>query len=504
MKRCLFLAAALAVAPYICSQSRAAYRSAIIPQTNALQHGLKRSWFTQIQLDPAHGRVSHVVLRHGALYVQTNRALLHAIDAETGESLWAQQAGSPNHPSAVPGVSRDLVGTVNGSWLYILNRHNGKLLWKSQVDGAPGGGAALSEKRAFVPMVDGLVVAYRLEPILNPLAELGKTPKETTPEEKEAMEAERRESLQIRGDWVAPLACQSFGRAMIQPVVMRQDENEEFVAWPTDRGFLFVGRINRREEDKFTVRYRLETGARIVAQPTYLPPDPKVPDAAGVIFATSEDGFVYAIRDTDGQSLWRFSTGEPILQRAVVIGQRVFVAVQSGGMYCLAADTGAQQWWAPQVSQLIAVSKERLYVADKINRILVLDVNSGARLDTLLASSLPIRLTNTQTDRLYLATETGLIQCLHEVELTEPIHHDLRKGEAEKQPVVEQKGMEELKDKEEKKEEEPPADDPFAEKKPDDKPDEAQKDPFGGGQDDQKPADDNPFDQDNKDANPFD
>ena len=49
---------------------------------------------------------------------------------------------------------------------------------------------------------------------------------------------------------------------------------------------------------------------------------------------------------------------------------------------------------------------------------------SGARLDGIAVGNATIRLSNTDTDRIYLADEAGLIQCLHEVEQTEPIVHD--------------------------------------------------------------------------------
>jgi hypothetical protein len=54
---------------------------------------------------------------------------------------------------------------------------------------------------------------------------------------------------------------------------------------------------------------------------------------------------------------------------------------------------------------------------------LVLDARTGARIDALDITSHPIRLMNLQTDRIYLASETGLVQCLHEIEQVEPLDH---------------------------------------------------------------------------------
>lgn len=440
MMRQVVIAAALVGLLCPSGRSSAAVRSGIIPRTTANRHGLARPWFTQVQMDRSHARVRDVVihwdvkLHKATLYVQTDRAMLHAIDAETGETVWARQVGRPNHPSMTPGVSQDLLGLINGSRLYVCNRDNGDLLFEIEVDGAPGAGACLSEKRAYVPMVDGLVMAYRLESLTDPLKELYQVQKSSTEEEIATTEEDRRENLRLQQEYIPPLACQSLGRALVQPLVTRQNEGEEYVAWPTDRGFLNIGRIDRRSEDRFSVKYRLETEQEISARPTYLPPDPDVPGDSGIIYAASRDGFVHAIQENSGESFWRFSTGEPIQQPAVVIGEEVFVATQPGGMYCLDAKTGKEKWWAPRVKQFIAASKQRVYVADRLERILILDAKTGARLDSLDAVGLPIRLINSETDRLYLATETGLIQCLHELELAQPIPH----GEARRKAAAAQ------------------------------------------------------------------
>jgi hypothetical protein len=406
-----------------CELSPADSRSQLISEPAARRHGLTRAWFTQARLDRSRARVSHVVLNGGTLFVQTDQATVNAIDAETGQALWAEQIGRRDHPSLTPGVNSDLVAVVNGSFLYVVNRHTGKLLWSTELEEAPGAGAALSSYRAYVPMTTGLMMSYQLEQMEDPLEELGKIlDQDLTPEEEEAREAERRVSIRLQQRYVPPLAVKSFGRTMVQPLVTRQTEDEEFVAWPTDRGFLFVARVSRGGED-FAVRYRLETEAGIAAQPTYLPANPDVVGDSGIIYAASRDGFVHAIRERRGDALWRFSAAEPLLQPAVVIGQDVYVVTAPGGMFCLDARNGSEKWWTNKVAQFVAASKNRVYVADKLGRVVVLNRETGTRLDMIPAEGLDIKLLNNQTDRIYLVSGTGLVQCFHEMELTEPIRH---------------------------------------------------------------------------------
>jgi hypothetical protein len=427
-----YLLVAGALAATIGSQTAFAASSAIVSQTAAARHGLTRAWFAQARMDSSLGKVESMVLDSGVLFIQSNRAMVQAIDAETGETLWARIVGRPDYPTLTPGPSKDTLAVINGSRLYVVNRHNGDLLYETQVDGAPGAGAGVSEKRAYVPMVTGMIMAYTLEPTTDPLKELGKIGAPQTAEQKEEAEENRRENLRLSQETIPPLACASEGRISTPPRVTFQSAEEEFVAWATDKGFMYVGRIDRRAEDMLELKYRLKTAARIAARPTYRPPDPNRPGDAGLIFVASEDGFVHAVDARLGRATWRFSTGEPVIEPTALVDDQLFVANQLGGMYCLEAATGEQLWFAPRVTQFVAASKDRVYAADKLGRIEVLYRPTGQRLDLVDVGRQAVRLTNMQTDRIYLATENGLIQCLRETEQSEPLVYN----QPEIQPAV--------------------------------------------------------------------
>ncbi len=409
----------------------------LISAPSAATHGLTSAWFNQIQLDSARGRVAYVTLHdavqwdaEGAvhnptLFIQTNQAILHAIDALSGRTLWIAQVGNPNYPSLAPGANNFFVAVTNGSSLYVLNRFNGKLLFSTKLPGVPGAGPALSEQRVYVPMLGGLICSYRLQPVKDPLEELGKTDnRKKTPEEKRAAEAERHEALRLKQDVVLPVNCQSLGRTMVQPLVTMQSEKEEQVSWPTDKGLLYVGSVKRDEQDRLDVRFRVETAAGISAQPVYVPADPRILPESGIIITGSRDAFVHAIKEKDGSALWRFSAGDPIVEAPVVIGLRLFAPTQFGGMFCLDAKSGNQRWWAPQIMRFLAASKERVYAIDKLGALAVLNLQSGARMDSFPAPRGLVPLANTDNDRIYLITETGLVQSLHDADLPDPIYHN--------------------------------------------------------------------------------
>ena len=141
-----------------------------------------------------------------------------------------------------------------------------------------------------------------------------------------------------------------------------------------------------------------------------------------MVFAASCDGFVYAIQEETGETVWRFSTGEPIVEPPAVIDDRVYVATQLGSMYCLDRKTGKSLWRAEDVMRFVAASKARVYATDDTGRLLILNAASGARLDAMPIGHVASVLANSDTDRIYLVSDGGLIQCLREAEQNEPLH----------------------------------------------------------------------------------
>jgi outer membrane protein assembly factor BamB len=417
----------------------------LISESIAQQHGLQRAWFAQANIDHGRSRLQDMNLYEGTLYLISDSAMVQAIDAETGATIWSKRIGQPNHPCLPLGVGGDMLAVVNGSRLYVANRYNGAIIYEHDVDGAPGGGPAVNDRRVYVPMTTGMVVAYRVDLLYDVNKEVLARKSELSPEELQQFEMERRQKIHVDMKPALPLFTQAKGRTLVQPLVMRQSNDEEYVSWPTDEGFLYIARVDRHTNRYLEIVSRIKTNAPIIVQPAYLPPTPKINPDLGVLFFGSKDGFVTAIQE-NGVVLWRFPTGEPIVQPPVSIGDRVYFSTQHGGLYCVdampdAASRAVRRWYAPGALQFLAAGKKHVYAADQNGNTLILDAVSGARVDSLETAKLSVKLMNSQTDRLYLAAPEGLVQCLHETGLNEPLRYDLdRKQAAEAaKPVAEKK-----------------------------------------------------------------
>ena len=88
--------------------------------------------------------------------------------------------------------------------------------------------------------------------------------------------------------------------------------------------------------------------------------------------------------------------------------------------------------------RFVAAAKTRVYAADDNGRLVILNAASGAKLDAMpIGQGIDI-LVNSDTDRIYLISDGGLIQCLHEMEQTEPILHNKERKDAAKAGLIAQ------------------------------------------------------------------
>lgn len=346
--------------------------SHIVSEARANQVGLTRAWLSRVQVDPGRGRVAAVVIEGNTLFAQTDQAIVQALDAETGRTLWTAQIGNPRYPTLAPAASDRFVACTNGSTLYVLDRTRGELLWSHKLKGAPSAGAAANQDHAYIPMIDGSIEVYKF----------------------------------VRVNAVDENAAIVFGKG--QPL-QAPLATEKRLMWGTAAGYVFSDSLVNSQ-----VRFRVKADGPVVAQLAYRPP---------LLVFGSKDGYLYAINELNGSLIWKFSAGAAIVEQPVAVEGAVYALADSGGLFRLDPLSGRETWYAAGVKKFLAASAQRLYAADYVGRLLVLDALSGARLATLATEALDLKVCNTRTDRIYVGTTTGVLQCLRERELTAPLKH---------------------------------------------------------------------------------
>ncbi len=263
------------------STARAAQDAPLISEQKAASYGLTRGWFNQLSIDPNRSKVLHVTLEGGQMFLVTDDGLLHALNAETGETQWVRTIGSRDTLLEEPAVNSRMVAVATQSEVFICNRNNGNLLLQLPLATASSAGCELSENFVYIPLINRRIVAFRLSDD-NEMTKKASASAEravqtplTLPEEDEVL-AKIQASFQETKDKLyaeaqppakeqeiflhtpsgLPLMCQSFGMSTFRPLLSSQlayfartDEKSKTVPrndlllWVTENGLIVGGGI---------------------------------------------------------------------------------------------------------------------------------------------------------------------------------------------------------------------------------------------------------------------
>ncbi|MDR1958199.1 MAG: PQQ-binding-like beta-propeller repeat protein [Planctomycetaceae bacterium] len=240
-----------------------------------------------------------------------------------------------------------------------------------------------------------------------------------------------------------PLSCISFGNTLVQPILTNVDREEENLAWITDKGQLFVAKSRlSRGEGTFALQYRVNVNPEtlfrsptklhqlkgnvandISFRPTHAQRNPDAVNSQSLVIVGTNSGYVVAYNEASGEIVWVYSTGIPVASRIAVIGKNVYAVTKDGTLTCLNVDTGIPVWKAAQLGEFVAASPNRLYFTNSKSELVGVSPVDGTQSQLF---SLDRRITtyfNLQNDRIYLISNSGLVQMVRETSLEKPVEH---------------------------------------------------------------------------------
>ena len=373
---CLAFAAACLTAPRpTAAQSSSASVAPELPTSRMLNHyGLERAWWSQAKINPKRDKVVHMVLDEENVYLQGSGGGVTAFDAESGKRLWSVQLGNRDEP-VFPGVSNDKYFlAINNMTLYCMDRFGGRVLWELTLPVMPSVGLSVDDQHIYVGALDGSIYSFELKKI-DELYRKRMLPRWSF----EAMRWRYRTSKEIT------TTAYSTGR---------------LVNFASRDGSLYAVSTTERE-----LAWQFETKSPITA--------PLAATNDSLILA-SEDYFVYCLNRDNGLVRWEFASGNPIRKAPVIIEQDLYIMPVRGGLFNLTVRTGQEKWERPGITDVLAASKSRLFGSDDTGNVVLLQRKTGRPLGTLPLRPFSVRMQNDRTDRLFLATPSGLVMCLRE------------------------------------------------------------------------------------------
>lgn len=348
------------------------------------------------------------------LYTLGNDGTLECRDAESGESVWMVRVGVERLGYKALGVGESFVSVVNGGNILRIDVTNGELIEQQRTVNVPIFGAINAGDFAVIATIQNGIEGY-------PLYDTSRLP--------------FRERVS--------------GRALALPV---KAPGSTRIAWGTDHGFVYCMETSGEP----SVMFRLNTDGIVSARIAAASDDR--------FFFGSEAGQVYGIKGTrTGQVLWSRPYGEPFYNQPIIAGEQLLIRSTYGSLYSLGLADGISTWQdaATNIDELVGTIGDKLYVTTLSGAFSVLDLKTGAQVESFPGIRPKRLLRNSKTDRLYLVGSTGAVQCLRSIDAELPIISEGH-GDAKKVEVTEEKEEEDKKPAEPTEFGVPAANDPFA------------------------------------------
>jgi hypothetical protein len=138
-------------------------------------------------------------------------------------------------------------------------------------------------------------------------------------------------------------------------------------------------------------------------------------------YVASTEYDVYALDMRAGKITWRFVSGTPITRKPEVNDDDVYISPNRPNLARVDRLSGEKLWSNPKADRFLAANKKFVYALDANGRLFVLDRKHGTILSTLDTRDFVVPVTNELTDRLFLASNDGLLVCLHDRDYPKPV-----------------------------------------------------------------------------------
>lgn len=317
-------------------------------------------------------------LHDGVLYVGSDDGVLRAIDAQTGESIWAFSSGKDAAAKGIfssPTVhdGRVYFGSYDGN-VYSLDAKTGSIVWTYHRAEWVGSSPCVSREHNLVYI--GLEFADRN--MCGALVALKADSGE------EVWFSPFREFVHASPHYIASLG-----------LVVCGDNSGEVRAFDAATG---------------TEKWKLQTGGPVKASFAH---DPK----RGLILFGSFDEHLYAVNAWSGHIVSSFKTAEPIFSTPLVQNGTAFVASLDKRIYAVETESGTEKWHFDTGGRIFAsplLALGSLWIGSNDSCLYEIDPNTGT---VRSVQRFPERIVNAivvdeHTQRLYVPTVANEIYCL--------------------------------------------------------------------------------------------
>ncbi len=342
---------------------------------------LDLAWRTAIPMDGRRDGFYSVQVFEDVIIAQTHSGTAVAINTADGSTRWRVRIGIPYRVVQLVGLTPQSVLAYGGMELFALDRNTGAVQYQVTPAGVPTAPPAGDAERIYLPIGGGRLDVFELPGAARgPRAESG---------------AAAAAGAAVPG---GPTYTWSFPATA--PI--------EHAPFTTSRTVIVLdanGAVTALLKHTAEVDYRLQTETGPSA------PAAQLGDTG---YWATKDWQVHALDLPSGRISWRYRAAGPVLRRLLVTDEDIYIPAERAGLARLRRDTGELLWRNPDVDRFLAQNRKLVYALDPHYNLLVLDRARGTVLTAVNVRDFVVPVRNDYTDRLFLASNDGLIVCLHD------------------------------------------------------------------------------------------
>jgi outer membrane protein assembly factor BamB len=374
----------LAIPPSVSAQSKQS--SGFVDDLTLDRFGMVRLWYTQVSTLRLRERILSLKQVENLLFAASDKGLIHCLDSETGKILWTQSISETSGEVFPPAVTKNFVYVCSNTHTSKLDRQTGQILLTIKLRSAVTSGPGSNDDFLYVQTVDDHLYAYAMK---------------TDPEEAKLKWPHKRKFGLPNVAWFY-----NAGSQLLNPPIVLKDR----VLFTAASGVVYASALNKKD-----LFYRFIPGAAIAAPVSF---------RSRTIYVATVDFNLFAVDAFTGDTRWRFPSGFPIRRQPVPFEEEVFLTPEGGGLFSLDDKDGSLRWVQEGADRVISVSQDRVYAMTAAKRFLILDRRDGAVLGSWFSPDFPVSAYNQTTDRIFLSTGRGLIQCIAEKRNAKPFLHE--------------------------------------------------------------------------------
>jgi len=312
----------------------------------------------------------------------TSNGILQTSDAETGSVIWKTETGKSTLPMFGPGVSDDHVAATNGNVLFVYELATGSMVMSRNLAYTPTSSPTVLLGKVIVPSVDGRLVSY-----------------------------------DIKSQTVAPAIVRSGVENRMGTTI---SGDRQFIAWPTGTKLILarmerVGTENNAKSSASIPKLWVSVGTNetILSSP--------IATQSGFLVSTVNGTVFHCSTARDGSFLWKSRLAVQVTKSPLANKDLAFVLSDDGFLFALRLTDGSNAWehQPGNVHEMIAIGQKNIYVKDSRNTLVAIDLATGfesSRTNSIVPNVVP----NAISDRLFFVTSQGQVTCLREVDATNP------------------------------------------------------------------------------------